>query len=194
MIRILGTIVAGLLGLAFGSFLNVCLSRWPTGESIVRPRSHCRQCGRTLAWWENIPLLSWLALRGRCRTCRAWIGWRYPLGGVAGGGLWGTFLWQISKQFQVSEIANQLGIVPPHIGFIPLIGTLFFLWLLVGIAVLDAEHFCIADAATLPGIVLGIAFSVLSESISQTPLREQSEFWIRLGVRLLEILAAAGLI
>ena len=194
MIRILGTIFAGLLGLAFGSFLNVCLSRWPAGESIVQPRSHCRQCGRTLAWWENVPLLSWLALRGRCRTCRAWIGWRYPLVELAVGVLWATFLWQISKQFQVSEIANQLGIVPPHIGFIPLIGTLFFLWLLVGIAVLDAEHFWIADAATLPGIVLGIAFSVLSESISQTPLREQSEFWIRLGVRLLEILAAAGLI
>jgi prepilin signal peptidase PulO-like enzyme (type II secretory pathway) len=62
MIRILGTIFAGLLGLAFGSFLNVCLSRWPAGESVVQPRSHCRQCGRTLAWWENVPLVSWLAL------------------------------------------------------------------------------------------------------------------------------------
>jgi leader peptidase (prepilin peptidase)/N-methyltransferase len=79
MIRILGTIFAGLLGLAFGSFLNVCLSRWPAGESVVKPRSHCRQCGRTLAWWENVPLVSWLALRGRCRGCKSWIGWRYPL-------------------------------------------------------------------------------------------------------------------
>src|ERR1039458_5482123 len=68
MIRILGTIFAGLLGLAFGSFLNVCLSRWPAGESVVKPRSHCRQCNRTLTWWENVPLISWLALRGRCRT------------------------------------------------------------------------------------------------------------------------------
>ena len=88
MIRILGTIFAGLLGLAFGSFLNVCLSRWPAGESIIRPRSHCRQCSRTLAWWENVPLISWLALRGRCRTCRAWIGWRYPLVELAVGLLW----------------------------------------------------------------------------------------------------------
>jgi leader peptidase (prepilin peptidase)/N-methyltransferase len=79
MIRILGTIFAGLLGLCFGSFLNVCLSRWPTSESVVSPRSHCRHCGRTLTWWENVPLVSWLMLRGRCRTCRAWIGWRYPL-------------------------------------------------------------------------------------------------------------------
>ena len=62
MIRILGTVFAGLLGLAFGSFLNVCVSRWPAGESIVHPRSHCRSCGRTLAWWENMPLVSWLVL------------------------------------------------------------------------------------------------------------------------------------
>src|SRR5258708_879906 len=79
MLRILGTIFAALLGLAFGSFLNVCLSRWPAEESIVSPHSHCRTCSRTLMWWENIPLFSWLALRGRCRTCRALIGWRYTL-------------------------------------------------------------------------------------------------------------------
>src|SRR5581483_11667774 len=66
MLRILATIFAALLGLAFGSFLNVCLSRWPRDESIVHPRSHCRTCGRTLTWWENIPLLSWVMLRGRC--------------------------------------------------------------------------------------------------------------------------------
>ncbi len=94
MIRILGTVFAALLGLAFGSFLNVCLSRWPEGESVVTPRSHCRACGRTLAWWENVPLLSWLALRGRCRTCGVWIGWRYPLVELAVGGLWASaFAW-----------------------------------------------------------------------------------------------------
>ena len=194
MMSILSTIFAGLLGLAFGSFMNVCLSRWPAGESVVQPRSHCRHCGRTLAWWENVPLISWLALGGRCRTCKSWIGWRYPLVEFSVAALWAYILWQVSKQFHVSEIANQLGIISPHIGFIPLIGTLFFIWLLVGIAVLDAEHFWIADAATLPGIVLGIAFSVLSESLSQTPLLEQSEFWIQMGEHLLGILAAAGLI
>jgi leader peptidase (prepilin peptidase)/N-methyltransferase len=54
MIRLGVTVFAGLLGLAFGSFLNVCLSRWPKGESVVKPRSHCRDCTRTLAWWENV--------------------------------------------------------------------------------------------------------------------------------------------
>ena len=57
MMSILGTIFAGLFGLCFGSFLNVCLSRWPEGESVVAPRSHCRHCERTLAWWENVPLV-----------------------------------------------------------------------------------------------------------------------------------------
>ena len=94
MIRILGTVFAALLGLAFGSFLNVCLSRWPEGESIVTPRSHCRNCGRVLAWWENVPLLSWLALRGRCRGCGAWIGWRYVIVEAAVGGLWAMVAWQ----------------------------------------------------------------------------------------------------
>jgi leader peptidase (prepilin peptidase) / N-methyltransferase len=194
MIRILGTIFAGLLGLAFGSFLNVCLSRWPEGESIVQPRSHCRQCGRTLAWWENVPLVSWLALRGRCRTCGVLIGWRYPLVELAVGALWATYAWRVLRQVEFQDIESQIGIVPPHIGFVPLIGTVFLLWLLVGIAVLDLEHFWIADAVTLPGIALGIAFSILSESLMRAPLREQSEFWVRLGLRLLEILAAAGLI
>ena len=123
MIRILETIFAGLLGLAFGSFLNVCLSRWPADESVVTPRSHCRHCGQTLTWWENLPLISWLALRGRCRTCQTRIGWRYPLVELAVGTLWAISIWRISAQFQVSDIANQLGIIPPHIGVIPLIGT-----------------------------------------------------------------------
>src|ERR1039458_1820554 len=106
MIRILGTIFAGLLGLAFGSFLNVCLSRWPAGESIVTPRSHCRQCGRTLAWWENVPLVSWLALRGRCRGCRAWIGWRYQLVELALGSVWAYSAWHFFESIAFSEFPS----------------------------------------------------------------------------------------
>ena len=71
MLHILGAVYAGLMGLAFGSLLNVCVLRWPRGESMVRPRSHCRSCGRTLTWWEILPVVSWLSLRGRCRTCHA---------------------------------------------------------------------------------------------------------------------------
>jgi len=157
MIRILGTIFAGVLGLAFGSFLNVCLSRWPAGESIVRPRSHCRHCNRTLAWWEDLPLISWLALRGRCRTCRAWIGWRYPLVETLIGFLWGLLTWQF---LPLVLIPDQL---PIHIALylIPYLISLIFIWILIALSVLDAEHLWLPDWLTISGIALGIGNEAL---------------------------------
>ncbi|HZX43279.1 MAG TPA: prepilin peptidase, partial [Myxococcaceae bacterium] len=94
---LLGTL--GVLGLLVGSFLNVVIARVPREESIVRPGSHCPACGHVLAWYENLPLLSWAALGGRCRACRAPISFRYPavelltgvlflLGGWAFGASW----------------------------------------------------------------------------------------------------------
>jgi leader peptidase (prepilin peptidase)/N-methyltransferase len=157
MIRILGTVLAGLLGLAFGSFLNVCLSRWPEGESVVKPRSHCRSCGRELAWWENVPLVSWIALRGRCRTCEAKISWRYPLVELAVGLLWGIVGWRF-----VSEVLDPH--FPPGLFVADLafrICTMFLLWLFVGLAALDAEHLWLPDWITLPGIALGLPFYAL---------------------------------
>src|SRR5438105_4556334 len=68
-----------LMGLAIGSFLNVVIARVPHGLSIVRPPSRCPKCGHGLSWYENIPVLSWLWLRGNCRSCRAPISIRYPL-------------------------------------------------------------------------------------------------------------------
>src|SRR5260370_17150808 len=68
-----------IVGLFFGSFLNVCISRLPKGESIVRPRSRCPQCGAAIRWYDNIPVLSWLFLRGRSRDCKQSIPWRHPL-------------------------------------------------------------------------------------------------------------------
>jgi leader peptidase (prepilin peptidase)/N-methyltransferase len=161
MIRILGTIFAGLVGLAFGSFLNVCLSRWPHGESIVQPRSHCRNCAHTLPWWENVPLLSWLVLRGRCRICRTSIGWRYPLVELAVGVLWAVSAWQVLNPalysdglpvFYYDAIAHAAGDF-----------TLY--WLLVALALLDAENLWLPDWITLPGIALGFLFTVLRAAL-----------------------------
>jgi leader peptidase (prepilin peptidase)/N-methyltransferase len=146
MIRIVGTIFAGLLGLAFGSFLNVCLSRWPEGESIVDPRSHCRSCGRTLAWWENVPLVSWLALRGRCRTCRAWISWRYPLVELGLGALWATVAWKLFSVIFSSD-APSLNVL-----LTDALGKMVFYWLLVALAALFI---------TLPGIGLGLILTTI---------------------------------
>jgi len=71
-------IITGIYGLVFGSFLNVCIARLPRGESIVRPRSHCPRCGHPIRWYDNIPLVSYLVLRARCRDCHARISPIYP--------------------------------------------------------------------------------------------------------------------
>jgi leader peptidase (prepilin peptidase)/N-methyltransferase len=199
MIRILGTVFAGVLGLAFGSFLNVCLSRWPEGESVVRPRSHCRSCNRTLAWWENIPLLSWFALRGRCRTCRAWIGWRYPLVELAVSFLWICATWRvfealayaINSEGPLKDIYWELGRAVP---------LMFFYWLLVALAVLDAENLWLPDWITLPGTGLGLMFYamnyVLQSLIGADKIISTAvlTFLFVAASDLLGILAAAGLI
>src|SRR5262249_35454603 len=72
-------LIVAVFGLIFGSFLNVCIYRLPRGESIVAPRSHCPHCGSTVRWYDNVPLLSYALLRGRCRRCGAPISAVYPL-------------------------------------------------------------------------------------------------------------------
>ena len=81
-------IYAALVGAVIGSFLNVCINRWPAGESVVSPRSRCPSCGSAIAWYDNIPVASWVALGGRCRACRAGISLQYPLVELATSLLW----------------------------------------------------------------------------------------------------------
>jgi prepilin signal peptidase PulO-like enzyme (type II secretory pathway) len=78
-------VVAGLWGLLWGSFGNVCIHRVPLGQSVVRPASHCPHCQKEIAWFDNVPVLGWLMLRGRCRQCAAPISVRYPLFELLGG-------------------------------------------------------------------------------------------------------------
>ena len=151
MIRIFGTALAALLGLAFGSFLNVCLSRWPERESVVKPRSHCRNCGRTLEWWENIPLASWIALRGRCRTCKAKISWRYPLVELLIAVLWALIAIQPLPDFPSDEFVASLFFYSFANRFL----TMLLLWVLVALAILDAENLWLPNFLTLSGIVVG---------------------------------------
>jgi leader peptidase (prepilin peptidase)/N-methyltransferase len=152
MIRILGTTLAALLGLAFGSFLNVCLNRWPEGESVVKPRSHCRSCARTLSWWENLPLLSWIALRGRCRTCQSKISWRYPLVELALGVLWASIAWRtIPSDFLTSVPAGVL-----HLQIFVGLSQMLFFWILVALALLDLEHLWLPNFLTWPAIAVGV--------------------------------------
>jgi leader peptidase (prepilin peptidase)/N-methyltransferase len=85
-------IAASVFGLVIGSFLNVCIHRWPRNRSVVKPRSHCVRCRRPIAWYDNIPVLSYLILRGRCRHCGKHISWRYPLVELLTGALFFTIV------------------------------------------------------------------------------------------------------
>jgi leader peptidase (prepilin peptidase) / N-methyltransferase len=163
MIEILGTVLAGLLGLVFGSFLNVCATRWPKDESIVEPGSHCRRCGRALEFWENIPLFSWLALRGRCRTCNASIGGRYPLVEFSVAALWAVSAW-LTLPWIFDLHAPGLAYLAWE-NLIDGFGRIIFLWLLVALAVTDVEYLWLPDRLIWPGIVLGLALNVGRETV-----------------------------
>jgi leader peptidase (prepilin peptidase)/N-methyltransferase len=196
MIQLLGTTFAALFGLAFGSFLNVCLSRWPNDENVVSPRSHCRSCYHVLSWWENVPLLSWLALGGRCRKCRAWIGWRYPLVELAVAVLWSVEGWKFFNQLAEmyltpSQIDSELFVT---------ISWMFFYWLIVALAVLDAEQFWLPDRLTISGAVAGCLVAIAHAAlVTRTPLRDASETMLHAVTSALlgnvaGIVVAAGLI
>ena len=154
-IQLTGALFTFLLGLAFGSFLNLVLTRLPNNESIVTPASHCRNCTHALAWWENIPLLSWLILKGRCHQCQTRISPRYPLIELSIAILW-TLLWLKFTKPITADIFN-LGAIT----WITLVGYTVLTWLLVVLSTLDAEHFWLPDVLTLPGIALGIGCTAL---------------------------------
>ena len=190
MIRILGTVFAGLLGMAFGSFLNVCLSRWPEGESVVSPRSHCRNCDHSLAWWENVPLVSWLALRGRCRKCGTWIGWRYLLVELAVGVLWALAAWHTTDPFDTMDLPSAK--LPMLV--IDVLLQFFFYWSLVALAALDSQHLWLPDWLTWPCIVLGYLLSNAKVDLDENAVKIGMGPYYAATSSLIEILAAAGLI
>jgi leader peptidase (prepilin peptidase) / N-methyltransferase len=139
------------LGLLFGSFLNVCISRLPRHESVVRPGSRCMSCGHAVRWYDNVPVVSWVALRGRCRDCGVGISWRYPAVEL-GVGLW--FAWAASI-LQITCYLRNLGclITPPDIVQALAVASLGFL--LIGLMVMDWQTQRLPDAFTLTGIGIG---------------------------------------
>lgn len=125
-----------LAGATVGSFLNVVIHRLPLGESVVTPRSRCPQCGTPIEAWNNLPILSWLLLRGRCAHCRAPISVRYPAVELLTGVLWVA----VAVRFGLTAAAAA-GVV--------------FVSSLVAITFIDIDHFEIPDEISLPGIALG---------------------------------------
>ena len=163
--------VAFLIGLLFGSFLNVCISRLPRGESIVKPRSHCLSCGHLIRWYDNIPLLSWLLLRARCRDCKAPIPWRYPLVELAIG-VWffkaGSQLW---TYWHVDTVSHGGVIYTASMSIfysIEAISLAILGFLLIGLLVMDWQTYRLPDAFTLTGTAVGL-FLVCVQAIFLAP-------------------------
>lgn len=140
------TIIVFLFGLSIGSFLNVCIYRLPRGSSIVRPRSFCPSCGVPIAWYDNIPLLSYLLLRGRCRHCDTPISPRYPLVELFTGIIFAAvYLYIIDRRLD-----------PLAIPF-----YWYFVSSLIALSMIDWEHQIIPDVISYPLLGAGLILSVL---------------------------------
>jgi leader peptidase (prepilin peptidase) / N-methyltransferase len=134
--------LALLVGLSIGSFLNVCIHRIPAEQSLVWPGSRCPRCAVPIAWYDNIPIISWLRLGGRCRACQAPISARYPVIELLAGGL------------AVLSLAR-FGVTPWAVV------AFAFACALVVVSVIDLDHGIIPDVISLPGILAGLAVSAL---------------------------------
>ena len=138
------TAIAAMFGAVIGSFLNVCIYRIPLGRSVVFPGSACGACGRGLAWFENIPVLSYVVLGGRCRSCRASISLRYPLIEALTAAMFAAAWWYYGPG-------------------LPFASRLVFGCLLVVLFAIDLEHHLLPNVLTLPGIAAGFIFSWFGE-------------------------------
>ncbi|MEN9768276.1 prepilin peptidase [Vulcanococcus sp.] len=143
-------VLVALLGACLGSFLNVVAWRLPRDESVVLPRSHCPRCGTTLAWWDNIPVFSWLLLRGRCRHCGAAISSRYPAVELLSAGL---FVAATLGQSQAFGDSHALAV---------LLGGWLFISLLLPLILIDLDHLWLPEPLCRWGVVLGLLITAIA--------------------------------
>lgn len=130
--------VVFLFGLVYGSFANVVIYRMPLDQSVVKPRSRCPKCSKPIAWYDNVPVLSWLILMGKCRACGAAISIRYPLVELIMGGLFAAVFFRFGWSWTTLEL-------------------IIFTFGLVTASSIDLDHMILPDEFTLSGIVLGLA-------------------------------------
>ena len=148
MVEDMLSIFVALFGAMVGSFLNVAIVRLPKeGGSVVFPASHCPACKKPIAWYDNIPLLSFLLLRGRCRQCQAPISWRYPL---------------VEAAMALMSLA-----LYQHFG-LSLLFPIYFLFCaaLIAVICIDFQHQIIPDVISLPGIVVGFGLSFVNPFVT----------------------------
>ncbi|NTW59809.1 MAG: prepilin peptidase [Nitrospirae bacterium] len=144
-------VVVFLFGLIVGSFLNVCIVRLPREQSIVSPRSQCPRCRTLIRWYDNIPLASFISLRGKCRSCGLPISWRYPLVELLNGLL---YLWA----YDAFGLSGESGMV------------MALCSALLVITFIDLDHQIIPDVITLPGMVIGLLAAPLFMSTLEPPM------------------------
>ncbi|WP_084080251.1 prepilin peptidase [Edaphobacter aggregans] len=172
--RIIYEAIGFLLGLVFGSFLNVCIARLPRHESIVRPGSRCPQCRAFIRWFDNIPVLSWLVLRGRCRDCHQPIPWRYPLVELTCG------LWFAVQAARLYTVLRFYFYDPTHsapssyapLAIIANLAVTILGFLLIGLIVMDWQTGLLPNAFTLTGIAAGL-FLICTQAIFLGPTEQQ---------------------
>ena len=136
-------VAAALFGLCIGSFLNVVIYRLPLGQSLATPPSRCRTCGYSLRWFDNIPVLSWVLLRGRCRQCGTRVSWQYPVVELVTGALFVLVVW-----------LTPVG---------PLMASrLLLVCILIALFGIDLEHQILPNSITLPAIAIGVLLSLIA--------------------------------
>lgn len=131
------------LGACFGSFANVVILRLPDGKSVVFPRSHCFSCQNQIHWFDNIPIVSWFVLRGKCRKCKEKISFRYPSVELLTGILFSAIYVLYGWSFTGFELT-------------------LFAFCLVVVSVIDLDHMILPDVFTLSGIVIGLLGALLN--------------------------------
>ncbi len=168
------TLFTGIFGACIGSFLNVCIYRIPRDESVVAPRSHCPHCERLIPWYLNLPVLSWLMLRGRCRFCGKPITPRYILVELLTAALFLALL------FQQDGFPHLLGMQTLTDGWLTPVYIVFTGGLILGTFV-DFEHQIIPDSVTVGGIVAGLLLSPLVPAMHGTTVWYLSLAYAALG-------------
>ena len=136
--------VAALFGALVGSFLNVCIYRLPIDKSIVFPPSACESCKRKLSWYENLPIVSWVVLGARCRTCKTRLSFKHPLIEALTAAMFGAAAWYYGPSALLAS-------------------RLVFGCALIVLFAIDLEHHLLPNVVTLPGIAVGLAFSFVTE-------------------------------
>jgi leader peptidase (prepilin peptidase) / N-methyltransferase len=137
-------VLAALVGAVIGSFLNVCIYRLPLRKSIVWPASACESCRRELSWYENLPIVSWVVLGAKCRTCKVPLSIRHPIVEALTAIMFGAAAWYYGP---TALLASRL----------------VFGCALIVLFAIDLEHHLLPNAITLPGILAGVAFSLVTE-------------------------------